>query len=140
MAVSTTESAPVICSVSENLSDRVKALRVEYFSFNTRTFRNEVMPFSTGTPWDTVYSITSWSIVPEMMPFLRAAEDSLAAAARVVPLPEGFWDKPLVVRRALFFGAHPQRLAIDMHFPHQCGSRQILQTGSGRTGLGQGQA
>ncbi|MBN2311014.1 MAG: hypothetical protein JXR94_18710 [Candidatus Hydrogenedentes bacterium] len=88
---------------SEGLSDRVKRLRAEYFSFDTRPFRNEVIPFSTGTPWDTVYSYARWTIVPEVMPFLRAFEDSLAAGARVVPLPEGFWEEPLPVRVALFF-------------------------------------
>ena len=88
---------------SDGLSARVKRLREEFFSFDTRAFRNEVMPFSTGTPWDAVYSYGRWTVVPEVLPFLRAFEDSLAAAARVVPLPGGFWREPLVVRAALFF-------------------------------------
>lgn len=88
---------------SEGLSDRAQRLRDEYFSFETRRFRNEVLPFTTGTPWDSVYSYTSWTIVPEVLAFLRAYEDSLLAAARPVPLPEGFWDRPLPVRVALFF-------------------------------------
>lgn len=88
---------------SEALSDRVKRLRDEYFAHETRPHRNEVLPFTTGTPWDSVYSPTQWTNVPEVMPFLKAYEDSLAAAARVVPLLEGFWHEPLPVRVAIFF-------------------------------------
>jgi formate C-acetyltransferase len=95
--------AATLWRASEALSDRVKRLREEYFSFETRTFRNEVLPFSTGTAWDTVFSITSWTNVPEIAPFLRAYEDSLLAAARVVPLPEHFWEQPLILRTAAFF-------------------------------------
>ena len=90
-------------SVSDALSDRVKRLRDEFFSFDTRSFRNEVMPFGTGVPWDSVYSCSSWTNVPEIMPFVRAYEDSLTAAARMIPLPAGFWKKPLPVRVATFF-------------------------------------
>ncbi len=89
---------------ADGLSDRVKRLREEYFSFETRAFRNEVMPFTTGTPWDTVYSFGHWTNVPELAPFLRCYEDSLAAAAQEVPLPPGFWGEPLIVRVAMFFG------------------------------------
>ncbi|WP_320178474.1 pyruvate formate lyase family protein [Roseovarius pacificus] len=81
----------------------MKRLRDTYFSFNERGFRNEVMPFTTGTPWDTVYRYASWTIVPEVMPFQRACEDSLLAAARPVPLPPDFFEKPLPVRVAFFF-------------------------------------
>jgi len=88
---------------SDTLSERVKRLREEYFSFETRAFRNEVLPFTTGTAWDAVFSVSRWTNVPELTPFLRAYEDSLLAAARVVPLPEGFWDQPLELRTALFF-------------------------------------
>lgn len=85
------------------LSDRVTRLRDEYFSFSTRDFHNEVMPFTTGTAWDSVYRRAHWTNVPEIHPFLTAYEDSLLAAARVVPLPEGFWRQPLPVRVATFF-------------------------------------
>ncbi|MCX5772830.1 MAG: hypothetical protein NTZ09_21515, partial [Candidatus Hydrogenedentes bacterium] len=64
---------------------------------------NEVMPFTTGTRWDAVYRCASWTNVPEVMPFLRAYEDSLAAGAREVPLPRGFWRMPLPIRVATFF-------------------------------------
>ncbi|MCP4645557.1 MAG: hypothetical protein GY851_34250 [bacterium] len=94
---------PKIWSAAEDLSPRVKRLRDEYFSFDTRDFRNEVLPFTTGTSWDTVYRYANWTIVPEVLVFLRAYEDSLLAAARPVPLPDDFWNQPLPVRVAMFF-------------------------------------
>jgi len=96
-------SGDPVWSVSDGLSDRVRRLRDEYFAFETRALRNEIMPFTTGTPWDTVYSVTHWTNVPELHPFLRAFEDSLLAAAKPVPLPKDFWDHPLPKRVALFF-------------------------------------
>jgi formate C-acetyltransferase len=109
---STITARPSLWVASDGLSDRVKRLREEYFSFETRPFRNEVRPYTTGTPWDAVYSFGRWTIVPEIMPFLRAYEDSLQAAARVVPLPDGFWRRPLSVRAALFFAE-----VLRNHFP-----------------------
>ena len=51
---------------SEELSDRIKKLRKEYFSFYDREyFRNEVIPFTTGTDWDELYSYDDWGDVPE---------------------------------------------------------------------------
>jgi len=103
MAIVTQSRRAACWNPSDALSNRILRLRDEYFSFETRPFRNEVMPFTTGTPWDTVYRYASWTIVPEILPFLKAYEDSLCAAARVVPLPNGFWERPLPVRVALFF-------------------------------------
>ncbi len=104
MAVPGTSAEPQsIWNPSENLSDRVKRLRDEYFSFDTRAFRNEVMPFSTGAPWDNVFMASRWTIVPEVMPFIPAYSDSLLAAATVVSLPRDFWRNPLPVRVATFF-------------------------------------
>lgn len=102
-ALATSTGAATLWRASDALSERVKRLREEYFSFDTRSFRNEVLPFTTGTPWDTVYSFHRWTNVPEIALFLRAYEDSLAAAARVVPLPYDFWDKPLSLRVGTFF-------------------------------------
>ncbi len=91
-------------SPSEGLSPRVKRLRDEYFSFSERDyFRNEVIPFTSGSPWDFVWSPLNWGVAPEMYQFFNACEDSLLALARKVELPEGFWSKPLIVRRAIFF-------------------------------------
>lgn len=88
---------------ADGLSERVKRLRDQYFAFETRAFRNEVLPFTTGTPWDTVYACASWTNVPEVAPFVRAFEDSLAAAAHPVSLPDGFWNEALPVRVSMFF-------------------------------------
>jgi formate C-acetyltransferase len=89
---------------SEALSPRVRRLREEYFSPEKRPyFRNEVMPFTTGTPWDEVFSPINWGVVPEMYPFMEAYRESLKVLARRVDLPDGFWEKSLVLRRALFF-------------------------------------
>jgi formate C-acetyltransferase len=88
---------------SSALPERVRRLRDEYFSFATREFRNEVMPFGTGQSWDVVWSPHHWTNVPEVAPFLAAFEDSLRAAAQPVDLPQGFWREPLIVRVALFF-------------------------------------
>ncbi len=91
-------------SPSENLSPRVKRLRDEYWSWNQRDyFRNEVMPFTTGTSWDLVWSPVNWSDVPEIYPFIDPFFDSLIATARKVELPPDFWKHSLIKRRALFF-------------------------------------
>ncbi|MCL6451973.1 MAG: hypothetical protein K6T75_11825, partial [Acetobacteraceae bacterium] len=50
-----------IWSAAGNLSPRVRRLRDEYWSFYTRDFTNEVRSYTTGTPWDTVYSIWHWT-------------------------------------------------------------------------------
>jgi len=98
-------SAPAaLWSPSPSLSPRVRRLREEYFSFASRDyFRNEVRPYGSGTPWDEVWSPHNWGVVPEMYVFFDSFRDSLLAAAETVPVPAGFWDEPLVVRRALFF-------------------------------------
>jgi len=85
------------------LPPRIQKLRDQFFSFYERDYTNEVRAYTTGTPWDTVYSIWSWTNVPEMAMFFHGARSYLLAAARPVELPEGFWKEPLVVRRALFF-------------------------------------
>lgn len=115
MTVAAPSSPDAIWNASPALSDRVKRLREEYFSFDSRPFRNEVMPFTTGTPWDAVYRYASWTVAPEMMPFLRAYEDSLAAAARVVTLPKDFFRNALPIRVALFFSEVLRRhLPVDI--------------------------
>ncbi|MHB8780048.1 MAG: pyruvate formate lyase family protein [Candidatus Geothermincolia bacterium] len=91
-------------SPAETLSPRVRRLRQEYFSFSDRPyFQNEVLPFTVGTEWDQVYSPINWGDVPEVLPFIPAFRDSLRAIARRVDMPDGFFQKPLPVRRALFF-------------------------------------
>lgn len=95
---------PGLWEASTGLGDRVSKLRKEYFSFDDRPyFRNEVLPFGTGRAWDSVFAIHNWTIVPEVMPFLKAYEDSLTACARTVPFPEALDREPLAIRRAAFF-------------------------------------
>lgn len=104
-----------IWSASEGLSDRVRKLREEYFSFYTRDyFRNEVMPFSTGDAWDVLWSPHQWTIVPEYFPFHKGTGDVLQAAATRVELPRGFRSEPLAVRRAIFFAR-----VIEQYLPVQ---------------------
>ena len=89
---------------SSELTPRVKKLREEYWSYDTRDyFRNEVIPYTTGTTWDSVYSPHERTIVPEFVAGLDSVQDTLLAFAKKVELPEGFWDEPIVVRHALFF-------------------------------------
>ncbi|MDY6795342.1 MAG: pyruvate formate lyase family protein [Actinomycetota bacterium] len=97
-------SPEMIWSESGNLSPRVRRLREEYYSLDDRPyFRNEVMPFTTGTEWDEVWSPVLWGIIPEIVPFMEAFGESLKVLGREVDLPEGFWEHSLIMRRALFF-------------------------------------
>lgn len=97
-------ASSAVWSPSLSLSPRVRRLRQEFLSFYSRDyFRNEVHPYTSGTPWDQVWSPHNWTVAPELYPFLDAYQDSLLAAAERVELPSGFWQEPLVVRRALFF-------------------------------------
>src|SRR3972149_3938392 len=97
---------------SPALSPRVRRLREEYWSFYTRRFRNEVRAYTTGTPWDMVYSIWQWSNVPEVAPFQAGYRSYLPAGGEPVELPPSFWDEPLAVRQALFF-----REVVRCHLP-----------------------
>ncbi len=93
-----------IWHASDSLTPRVRRLREEYYSIESRPyFRNEVMPFTTGTEWDVVWSPVNWGIIPELVPFMGAFSESLRASAHVVELPEGFWDRSLAMRKAIFF-------------------------------------
>lgn len=98
---------------AESMSGRIKKLRDEYFSFYERDyFRNEVMPFTTGTAWDEVWTPHHWGVVPEMYMFFKTFQDNLLTLARPVELPEGFWENSLVKRRAIFF-----KEVIEKHLP-----------------------
>lgn len=89
---------------SEELSDRVKKLRKEYFSFYDREyFRNEVIPFTTGTDWDELYSYHDWGDVPELFNYFAGIRDSLKSMAIKVDLPQNFWNESSATRRAVFF-------------------------------------
>ncbi len=90
-------------SASSSLSARVNRLRDEYWSFYERPFTNEVRGYTTGAPWDSVYSTWSWTNIPEVTLFMPGIRSYLLAGAAQVELPPGFWDEPIVVRQALFF-------------------------------------
>jgi formate C-acetyltransferase len=101
-----------IWTASDTLSPRIRRLREQFWSFYTRDFSNQVKAYSTGTPWDVVYSAWHWSNVPEIALFQSGYRSYLLASATPVDLPEGFWDEPLVVRQALFF-----REVVRRHLP-----------------------
>ncbi len=103
-----------IWSASPTLSPRIKKLREQFWSFYDRDFTNEVRAYTTGTAWDCVYSIWSWTNVPEVALFQQGFRSYLRAAARTVKLADGFWREPLVVRQALFF-----REVVRHHLPVQ---------------------
>jgi formate C-acetyltransferase len=92
-----------IWSPAATLSPRIQRLRDEFWAFYRRAFTNEVRAYTTGTDWDMVYSIWSWTNVPEVALFQNGFRSYLRAAAETVALPPGFWGEPLPVRQALFF-------------------------------------
>jgi pyruvate formate-lyase/glycerol dehydratase family glycyl radical enzyme len=99
---------------SSALSSRVKRLRDEYFDWENRSFRNEVLSYTTGAAHDSVYRRHEDYVVPEVVPFMRALEDSLLALAEPVALPSGFWEERLIVRRALFFAQVLRQIPVDI--------------------------
>jgi formate C-acetyltransferase len=114
-AVCEVPSPVKIWSPSEALSPRVKRLRDEFWAFYRRDYyRNEVRPYTTGTRWDQVYSLWNWSNVPEMFTFFEGAKSYLLAAAEKVALPPGFWDEPLIVRRAILFKRVVEQLPVKI--------------------------
>ncbi len=110
----TTLAPQELWSAAPNLSPRVKRLRDQFWSFYERDYKNEVRAYTTGTPWDVVYSIWSWTNVPEVALFQQGFRSYLSAAATRVKLPDGFWNEPLVVRQALFF-----RQVVQRYLPKQ---------------------
>jgi len=115
MSVATATITPAqLWSASPSLSPRVRRLRDQFWTFYERDYTNQVRAYSTGTPWDVVYSIWSWTNVPEVALFQKGFRSYLLASARAVALPEGFWDESLVMRQALFF-----REVATRHLPVQ---------------------
>jgi trans-4-hydroxy-L-proline dehydratase len=120
-----------IWHASEGLSPRVSKLREEYYSIDKRPyFRNEVMPFSTGTDWDVVWSPVNWGIIPELVPFMGAFSESLRVLAKDVEAPKGFWEKSLIMRRALFFAA-----VCEKHLPVKILDGELIVGGQFNTAL-----
>lgn len=98
-----TGASTPLWSAAATLPPRVRRLREQFWSFYERDFTNEVRAFTTGTAWDIVYSIWSWTNVPEVALFQAGFRSYLRAAATQVELPPDFWREPLPVRQALFF-------------------------------------
>ncbi|MHA1480307.1 MAG: pyruvate formate lyase family protein [Candidatus Thorarchaeota archaeon] len=92
-----------IWSPSENLSERVKKLRKHFYSFHEREETNEPYSFTTGTPWDEVYSLHDWANEPAIYIFLPSIDQTLKAMAVNVELPETYWKHGLSMRRSIFF-------------------------------------
>ena len=85
-----------------NLPPRVKWLRDYFFEGTKRQWNNEFRCYTTGTDWDILYDETPYYIVPETYAFHKTFTASTKQAARVVKMDEGFYKKPLVVRKAEF--------------------------------------
>ena len=88
---------------SKELSERVTRLRDEYVNIYERKFHNEIMPFTTGAEWDTMWSPCLWGVVPDLLAFHKAFLETLPLVATKVELPPDFWEKPQAVRVATFF-------------------------------------
>jgi pyruvate formate-lyase/glycerol dehydratase family glycyl radical enzyme len=120
-----------IWHASDRLSPRIRRLREEYYSIADRPyFRNEVMPFTTGTEWDEVWSPVNWGIIPELVPFMGAFSESLRVMAREVDLPDGFWEQSLLMRRARFF-----REVCSSYLPVQILEGELIVGGQFNTAL-----
>ncbi|OHD67953.1 MAG: hypothetical protein A2W19_06810 [Spirochaetes bacterium RBG_16_49_21] len=126
-----TSPAKMLWNPAESLPPRIKRLREEFYSFYERDyFRNEVMAFTTGKPWDSVYSPHNWGVVPEVFLFFECYSQSLLADAAVVELPPSFWKEPLPKRRALFF-----RKVVESHLPVRILQGELVVGGQFNTAL-----
>ncbi len=108
-------------TAAPTLSPRVRKLRDQFWSFYEREYTNEVRSYTTGTPWDMVYSIWSWTNVPEVALFQKGFRSYLLAAATRVQLPAGFWEQPLAVRQALLF-----REVVSRYLPVQILDEELI--------------
>ncbi len=120
-----------IWSPSKKLSPRVKRLRDEFFNFWGREyFRNEVMPFTTGTEWDDVFPYHSFAVVPEVYPFMPCFADSLLACAKPVDLPKDFFEMSLAKRRATFL-----KIIAEKYLPVDILDEELIVGGQFNTAL-----
>ncbi|MCP4216881.1 MAG: hypothetical protein GY765_19680, partial [bacterium] len=85
-----------------HLSPGIQWLRDYYFKGLKRNWNNEYTSWTTGTPWDSQFDEFSYYIVPETYAFLQTFRSSFRQNARQVKLPEAFFKKSLVERRAWF--------------------------------------
>jgi len=98
---------------SDEIPERIKKLRKEFFSFNEREyFRNEVRSYTTGKAKDPVWSPHNWGVVPELFPFMKGMFDNLRALAEKVELPDDFWNHNIAYRRGMFF-----KIVLEKYLP-----------------------
>ncbi|MFO7963791.1 MAG: pyruvate formate lyase family protein [Desulfobacterales bacterium] len=89
---------------SDNLPPRIRRLRDEYMDAENRPyFRNESIPYTTGTPWDSVLTGHELTIAPDIVPRLKGFGESALAFARKLNLADDFFELPIVIRHAVFF-------------------------------------
>jgi len=118
------------------LPPRVARLREEYVNIQDRDyFRNEIKPYTTGTPWDTMWSPALWGVVPDLHAFNKAFLETLPLLATKVDLPEGFWDKPQVLRVAIFFHE-----VVSKYLPVQILEGEMIVGGQFNTALSRAQS
>ncbi|MFA6032328.1 MAG: pyruvate formate lyase family protein [Myxococcota bacterium] len=84
------------------LSPRIQWLRDYFFKGVERPWNNEFTSWTTGTPWDQQYNELTFYIVPETYAFLQTFRSSTQQVARKIALPDDFWNKSQVERRAWF--------------------------------------
>jgi len=86
----------------KGLSCRINRLRDYYFKGAERIWNNETTAWTTGTPWDVQFNEMTFYIVPETYMLMQTMRSSYRQAARPVTLPDDFWEKFIVERRAWF--------------------------------------
>ncbi|MHB8895271.1 MAG: pyruvate formate lyase family protein [Candidatus Geothermincolia bacterium] len=120
---------------SAELGPRIAKLRDEYVNIEDRDyFRNEIMPFTTGTPWDTMWSPSLWGVVPDLAPFANAFMETLPMVATKVDLPQDFWERSHVLRVATFFHE-----VVSKYLPVQILSDELIVGGQFNTAMSRAQ-
>lgn len=97
----------------KNLTPRIKWLRDYYFEGASRDWSNEVISFTTGTEWDMTLEPTTFMGIYELQPAAQATVTGSNLTARIVDVPEDFYEWDLVERRAWF-----NKEVIVNHVPH----------------------
>ena len=84
------------------LSQRIQWLRDYYFKGTERSWSNESIAWTTGTPWDIQFNEMTFYIVPETYTLMQTLRGSYRQAARAIEPDKDFWSWPQVERRAWF--------------------------------------
>ncbi len=130
--VDRTKSSPLQYTIKEprDLTPRIQWLRDYYFQGVDRTWNNEWLSWTTGTPWDFQYEELPFYIVPETYPFFSTFRASFKQTARPVDLHPDFWSWSIAERKAWFV-----REVMTRYMPHEilpgdliAGARFNLQT------------